>query len=71
MKRIIDVSVPLWEGDEGRVIFVFIPLKTEEEDEECACSEREFIKGLNREVYGFDSCQAVPVLPPGKENLDL
>lgn len=48
---------------------MFIPFKTEEEDEECACSEREFIKGLNREVYGFDSCQVVPVLPPGKDRV--
>jgi len=43
VKRIIDVCFPLREGDEGRVIFVFIPFKTEEEDEKWACNERHLI----------------------------
>ena len=42
MKRAIDVCVPLMEGDEGRVILVFIPFKTEE-DEKWTCSERHLI----------------------------
>jgi hypothetical protein len=56
------------EGDEGRVILVFIPFKTEE-DEKWACSERQSVKWLNRKVYGFDGCQAVPVRPSGKDRL--
>jgi len=65
--RIIDVCFPLREGDEGRIIFVFILFKAEEEDEKWACSERHLLlKGRRENCMALTVARQCPFVLPVK-----
>jgi hypothetical protein len=58
------------EGDECRVILVFIPSRQKKKTRSGLVVRNTYsLKWLNRKVYGFDGCQAVPVRPSGEDRL--